>query len=283
MNGCSDLRRRLARRVADAHAPLAPWLALVTGSTVDDAADARSDIDMSLVFLALPPEAVLRAACQAAGGGPWHWQVGAFDGSGAVVAFRLEGVETQIAYGSRAIFEAELDQVLLRHDPDTPLHKLCEGVAKAEALAGADALAQAQSRLAVFPEGLGRAMAVHWLGQITPWRTVAQIVHRDALVWSRELQAQLAYRLIGALAGLNGRWFTSFQFKRMTPFVDRLRLKPAAFTARLEAALLVEPGPGFAALHALEAEVTALVAARWPDLDLSAPRQRHAAFEPDPA
>lgn len=283
MNPFSELRRRLARRVAAAHAPLSPLLGLVSGSTVEGAADARSDVDMSLLFETVPDEAALRAACAAAGGEPWHWQIGAFDGSGAVVAFRLEGIETQIAYGSRANFEADLDQVLLQHDPDTPLHKLCEGVAKAEPLAGAEALATAQARLAAFPEGLGRAMAAHWLGRVTPWHTIVQIVHRDALVWSRELQAQAALRLLGALAGLNGRWFTSFQFKRMGRFVDALAIKPVAFTARLEAVLMTDPGPGFRALHALEAEVTALVTARWPDLDLSAVRQRHAAFAAPPA
>lgn len=282
MHTASDLRRRLARRVAEAHAPLSPWIGLVSGSTVEDAADARSDVDMSLLFETLPPEASLRAACADAGGEPWHWQVGTFDGSGAVVAFRLEGIETQIAYGSRANFEAELDQVLLRHDPDTPLHKLCEGVAKAEPLAGAAALAAAQARVRDYPEGLARAMAAHWLGQVTPWRAIDQIVHRDALVWSRELQVQAAYRLLGALAGLNGCYFTTFQFKRMGRFADALQHKPPAFAARLEAVLLTPPDAGFAALHALEAEVTALVAARWPSLDLSAVRQRHAAFAPRP-
>lgn len=278
MNAYADLRRRLARRVADAHAPLSPWIGLVSGSTVEDAADARSDVDMSLLFAAPPPEAALREACLAAGGEPWHWQVGSFDGSGAVVAFRLQGIEVQIGYGSRANFESEMDQVLVRHDPDTPLHKVCEGVAKAEPLAGAEALAAVQARLALFPDGLGRAMAAHWLGRPTPWRAIVQIVHRDALVWSRELQVEAAYRLLGALAGLNGRFFTTFQFKRMGRFVDALAVRPPAFAARLEAVLMTPPGPGFAALHALEAEVVALVAARWPDLDLDEVRRRHAAF-----
>jgi hypothetical protein len=282
-NGFSDLRRRLARRVAEAHAPLSPWLGLVSGSTVEDLADARSDVDMSLLFETLPAETALQAACAAAGAEPWHWQVGAFDGSGAVVAFRLEGIETQIAYGARAHFVDELDQVLVRHDPDTPLHKLCEGVAKAEPLVGAEALAAAQARVRDFPEGLGRAMATYWLGQATPWRAIAQLVHRDGVVWARELQVQTAYRLLGALAGLNGRYFTTFQFKRMGRFVQGLPRRPPAFGERLEAVLMSPPAAGFRELHALEAAVTALVAARWPDLDLSAARRRHAAFEPDPA
>lgn len=280
-HGHSDVRRRLARRVATAHASLSPWLGLLSGSTVEELADARSDVDMSLLFETVPPEAALREACTAAGAEPWHWQIGSFDGSGAVVAFRFEGIETQIAYGSRTNFEAELDEVLLRHNPDTPLHKLCEGVAKAEPLVGAEALAAAQARVRAFPQALGRAMAAHWLGQPTPWRAIDQLVHRDGLVWSRELQVQAAYRLLGALAGLNGLYFTTFQFKRMGRFVDAMRHKPEAFVSRLESVLMAPPAAGFAALHALESEVTALAAARWPDLDLAAVRRRHADFTPD--
>jgi hypothetical protein len=274
-NGFSDLRRRLARRVAQLHAPLSPWLGLVSGSTVEDVADARSDVDMSLVFEALPPESALRAACPA----PWTWTLGDFAEGGAVVAFALDGIEIQIAYNNRATLEQELDQVLLKHDPDTPLHKLCEGIAKAEPLAGAEALVALQARIADYPPPLARALAAHWLGvKTTPWRAAAQIVHRDALPWCRELQAQATMRLLGALAGLNDLYFTDFQFKRLHAFERKLKIRPAGLAARLEAALSTPPGPGFDALHALEAEVTALALVRWPDLDLSAARSRHSAY-----
>jgi hypothetical protein len=279
MSTASDLRRRLARQVADAHAGLGSlWLGLVSGSTVEDLADARSDVDMSLVFETLPPEAALRAACPAA----WTWQMGTLAEGGGVVAFPWHGIEIQIAYTDRATLLAELDQVLVQHDPDTPLHKLAEGIAKAEPLAGAAELAALQARIAEYPEGLARAMAAHWLGHFhpTPWRAITQIVHRDALLWSRELQQQAGLRLLGALAGLNDRYFTSFQFKRMGRFVDALARKPPAFTARLESVLMAPPGPGFDALHALEGEVIELVAERWPDLDLAAVRQRHGAYRP---
>jgi hypothetical protein len=275
MNVCSDLRRRLARRVAEWHAPLSPWLGLVSGSTVEELADARSDVDMSLVFEALPPEAALRAACPAA----WTWTLGHPAEGSAVVAFPLEGIEVQIAYSDGRTLERELDQVLVRHDPDTPLHKLCEGIAKAEPLAGAEALATIQARIAAYPPPLARALAGHWLGiKATPWRAATQIVHRDALPWCRELQAQAAMRLLGALAGLNDLYFTDFQFKRLHAFERKLKTRPPGLAARIEAALSTEPGPGFGALHALEAEVTALVLVRWPDLDLSAARLRHQAF-----
>lgn len=278
-SSCSDLRRRLAQRVADLHAPLAPWLGLVSGSTVEDLADARSDIDMSLVFETLPAESALRAACP----GAWAWQIGALAEGSGVVAFPLEGIEVQIGYSDRATLQRELDQVLLRHDPDTPLHKLCEGIAKAEPLCGAAALVGLQARIALYPPELARALAAHWLGRVTPWRAIAQIVHRDALPWCRELQVQATMRLLGALAGLNHLYFTDFQFKRLHAFERKLVLRPPALAARLEAVLSTPPAQGFAELHALEGEVVERVAARWPDLDLSAVRSRRLAFAAPPA
>lgn len=273
----SELRRGIARDVALAHAPLAgaALLALVSGSVVEDLADERSDVDMSIVFDALPAEDALRAAC----GRPWIWQAGALGEGSLVVAFRVDGIEVQIAYSDHATLCRELDQVLVAHDPDTPLHKLAEGLSKAEALSGAERLRALQARIADFPEALGRAMAAHFLGRVTPWRAIAQIVHRDATLWCRELQVQAGYRLIGALAGLNGLYFTTFQFKRMRRFVERMSIAPADLAARLEDSLrAASPAASFAGVHALEAEVIELVARRWPDLDLAPTRERHAAF-----
>lgn len=277
------LRHALARRVADAHAALGgPGLtALLSGSVVEGLADARSDVDMSLVFDALPDEAALRRACRDAGGGDWHWNAGALADGSLVVAFDVDGVEVQIGYADHATLAREVDELLVAHNPDTPLHKLGEGLLKAVPLldnVGAARLTALQRRLADFPEPLGRAMAAHFLGRVTPWRAIAQIVHRDATLWSRELQVQAGYRLIGALAGLNGLYFTTFQFKRDRRFTDRLGIAPPDFGRRLESALSAPVAEGFETLHALEAGGIDLVAARWPDLDLAAVRQRHTAF-----
>lgn len=278
----SDERRALAQRVALAHGPLGGegLLALVSGSVVEDMADAQSDVDMGIVFDALPAEHALRAACTAAGGTAWFWQNGSIAEGSLVVAFRLDGVEVQIGYSDHDTLTRELDQVLLAHDPDTPNHKLAEGLQKAEPLAGAARLHALQARIAAFPPGLGRAMAAHFLGRVTPWRAIAQLLNRDASLWCRELQVQAGYRLLGALAGLNGQYFTTFQFKRLQRFAAKLPLAPQDFAARLERALMSAAPAAFAELHALEGEVIDRVVARWPELDLAAVRQRREAFDP---
>ena len=162
-------RRRvaIAQRVADTHRGIddASLLSFVSGSTVDNLADDRSDVDMSVVFAALPDEPVLRAACRSVGS-DWIWSLGAWAEGAVVVAFHVDGIEVQTGYSSQAQLTAEIDQVLVAHDPDTPNHKLAEGVAKALPLAGAAAFAALQTRVAVFPPALGR----RWCGMGWPRR-----------------------------------------------------------------------------------------------------------------
>jgi hypothetical protein len=277
-NTHSALRRAIAQRVADAHA--AP-LAFVSGSVVDELADERSDVDMSVVFDALPEPAALLEACRRAGGTEWFWHAGELADDGLVVALRIDGIEVQIGYSDAKTLDAHLDELLVDHKADTPTHKLGEGILKAEALAGAERLAALKARLALFPPELGQAMVEHFLRQGAPWRAVSQLLHRDGELWCRELLVDACYGLYGVLSGLNRRYFTTFQFKRMTRFASSLALAPADFAARVQDMLLAPPRAAFVQLHGLEGEVLELLAAHSPATDLSAVRRRRADFQPD--
>lgn len=281
LNTEGRLRVAIAQRVADAHRGIddASLLSFVSGSTVDNLADARSDVDMSVVFAALPEEAVLRDACRRAGG-EWFWSQGDVS-EGLVVAFRVDGIEVQIGYNSEATLTADLDEVLVRHNPDTPNHKLAEGVLKALPLAGAERLAALQQRLAAFPPALGRAMVAHGLKAPLSWRGAAQLLHRDAALWCRDIQVDACYRQLLVLCGLNGRYFTRFQVKRVHRLAAGLAFAPPGLADRIETLLMAAPHDAFAALHALEGEVLDLVAQRLPDVDFGAARKRWAAYAPD--
>ena len=65
----------------------------------------------------------------------------------------------------------------------------------------------------------------------------------------------------------------------MQRLADKLTLAPERFAPRIEALLMAAPREGFDALHALEAEVLALVAAHMPEVDLAPVRRRHCAYE----
>lgn len=275
------LRRRLAQRVLDAHRGIddSTLLSFLSGSVVDGLADERSDIDMSVVLEELPARGRLEASCAAAGGSPWFWTHGDLAAQQLVVAFLVDGIEVQIAYASQAVLAGQLDELLVRHNPDTPLHKLAEGILKAEPLFGQRPLEALQARLRAFPDALADAMARHFAAAPVPWRAMRQIVHRDAPLWCRELQVQACYRLLGLLAAVNRRYYSTFQNKRLHTFAATLDLCPPGLADRIEGLLAAPPLPAARVLHALEGEVLVLVASRFPALDLARHHAARAAFE----
>ena len=274
------LRRAIAQRVADAHEPLLPGAltAMVFGSTVDGPADARSDIDMSIVFDELPDEAELAAACLSAGGGAWTWSNGNLHEEGLAVSFPLDGIEVQVAYTDPRILQADLDELLVEHRPDTLNHKIAEGLLKAEALIGPERLQGWRAQVAAFPPQLADAMMRHYLAEPTPWKWFGLLLHRDADLWSRQLLVEACYRLFGVLAGLNRCYFTTYQFKRVRRFAERLAIAPPDLAGRVEALLVAPLAESFTQLYALDGEVLALLAAHAPQIDLGAAHERRGRF-----
>ena len=281
----ADVRRDIARRVAQAHEPLLPGalVAMVFGSTVDGIADGRSDLDMGIVFDEFPAEDELRAACARAGGAPWTWHNGNLHEEGMAVGFDLEGIEVQIAYTHPVILQRDLNELLIEHKADTLNHKVAEGLLKAEPLIAPERLAAWRAQVAQYPQGLADAMMRYHLAEPTPWKWFGYLLQRDSGLWCRELLVDACYRLFGVLAGLNHRYYTTFQFKRMHRFASQLPLAPPDLADRVEA-LLVAPLPeAFRALYALDGEVLALLAAHAPQIDCGAALDRRTRFNVPPA
>ena len=158
-------------------------------------------------------------------------------------------------------------------------HKLAEGILKAEPLFGQRPLQALQARLSEFPDALAEAMARHFSAVPVPWKAMRQIVHRDSMLWCREIQVEASYALLLVLCGLNREWFTRFQLKRLRKLAGRLAEKPANLVERLEQVLgSSDLRQGFDVLHALESEVLDLVQRRYPDIDLEPARKRHRAY-----
>lgn len=277
----TELRRRIALRVAQAHEPLLPGAvtAMVFGSTAEDGlADSRSDIDMSLVFEQLPDEAELAAACRRAGGGAWDWHSGNLHEQGLAVSFRLDEIEVQVVYTDPRILQSDLDELLVEHKPDTLNHKIAEGLLKARPLIAPERVAAWRAKVASFPPQLAEAMMRHYLKELTPWRWFGLLLQRDAELWSRQLLAEACYRLFGLLAGLNRCYYTTFQFKRAHRFAAGLALAPPQLADRVEALLVAPLAEAFTSLHALDGEVLALVAAHAPQIDLTAAHEKRTRF-----
>ena len=123
-------------------------------------------------------------------------------------------------------------------------------------------------------------MIEHYLRQLTPWRVIDQLFDRDAALWCREEMVNACYAVFGTLAGLNQRYFTRFQFKRMRRLAASLGLGPRDLAARVAALHEAPIHVGFTQLYALEGEVLALVAAHVPEVDLSRLHRRRTEFKP---
>ena len=79
---------------------------------------------------------------------------------------------------------------------------------------------------------------------------------------------------------MNRRYFTTFQFKRMTRFASGLALAPADVAGRVQHLLLAPSRTAFVQLHGLEGEVLELLAVHAPAIDLSVVRRRRADVRP---
>jgi hypothetical protein len=70
------------------------------------------------------------------------------------------------------------------------------------------------------------------------------------------------------LAALNCLYFSTFEFKRASKFISRLDVAPVNLAARLDALFDSDERRSTAELERLVAETQALVAERFPDIDL---------------
>ncbi len=279
--GPSHRRRRLAQRIAEAHRGLddSTLLAFVSGSVVDGLADERSDIDIGLVWAELPPPEHLQQACAAAGGSTWTDTQADATGQQRLAVFQLDDIEVQVSYLTHEHLRAQIDELLVHHRPDSPLHALADALLKAEPLFGHRPLQALQARLAAFPPELALAMAQHFSAATVPWQAMTQNLHRDALLWCREQQVQACHRLLGLLAAVNGRYHSRHAVKRLHSFAGGLEVSPPGLADRIDQLLCAPPRLAAMALHALEGEVLSLVAQRFPTLDLAALEAERARFQ----
>ena len=270
------LLTRLAHKVALAHQPLpGAAAALVTGSVARGQADTASDIDMGVYYAdALPDDAAREQIC-AALGGQRRRLLGADPGGGTVIdAFDLGGVEVQLIHALISAVDADLDEVLVRHNPDTPLAKLVEGHQVAVAFYGEAQVEAWRRRASHFPPELGIAMVRHHVRFFPAWGVMDQFLTRDATVWYHQILVENSQNLLGVLAGLSGVFYTPFQFKRMKHFVQKLTIAPTDLLPRLEGLYGADVATALPALETLVAETVTLVEAQMPEIDTSAVRRR---------
>jgi hypothetical protein len=266
------LRALAARVVAAYQERTRPAAVLLTGSAARGDSDAYSDLDLVMYYPARPDQAAAEAARTALGAERYR-PLGPPEEGGFGEAFVLGGVEVQVGHATVASVESEMASVLERLEVGTPTQKALSGVLEGVPLRGAELIGRWQARLAAYPEPLARAMVERHLTFFPLWYLEGHLARRDATLWSYEVLVQSAQNILAVLAGLNRRYFSTFQFKRARAFVDRLEIAPPDLYPRLER--LLAGGPSSVDdLERLVGETVALVARHMPEVDTRGLRLR---------
>jgi hypothetical protein len=263
----------LAREVAFACvAELAPRAVIVGGSAAEGISDHWSDLDVLVYHDELPIEAAIAPVRRRVGGGelrvlhPWA------PGDGYAESYPVRGVECQVGHTTVARTERHPQGILVDLDVESLHQKALDGLLHCVPLHGADLVRGWQERVADYPPALGRAMVERYLRFFPLWAVDAHLAARDATLFRQQMLVEAALNLLAVLSGLNRVYFSSFQFKRMHAFCERLALAPPGLADRLEL-LFSEPDRAAAELETLVAETVALVEAELPGVDTTAARR----------
>jgi hypothetical protein len=192
--------------------------AAITGSSTEGLSDTHSDLDMTVYYDTMPPEAEIRAVRERLGAGPVIWTIGSPQGPEWAEAFRLRGVECQIGHTTVEQWEKDLNRTLAGEDPGSPLHKAMSGTLVSIPVFGAERLEAWKTKIRDYPEALRVAMVRHHLKFFAIWGVWDRLGVRDANLWFRQNLVEASFNLIGVAAGLSRRYFTPFQFKRVGAF-----------------------------------------------------------------
>lgn len=274
-NSATKTVRSLAERLAEEYQRHARCKGVLhVGSGAEGRCDYFSDLDMSVYYDELPSEEELNASRVALGGSARKWTLGDRAEGWFAEAYDIDGIECQVGHTLISSFEETLDEVLVSHNPDTPLHKALDGLMKGRILYGAELIEPWQERARDYPPELGEALIRHNLNIFGIWYVYESVKERDAVVWTVHMIVEVAQKILGILAGLNQKYYTTFQMKRMGDFVAGLAIKPERCAERIDGLFDLPRARAVEELEALAQETIELVERYRPDIDTAASRRR---------
>ncbi|CAN5573157.1 hypothetical protein BH09PLA1_BH09PLA1_02920 [soil metagenome] len=281
MSSYSDQLLAIGRRVLEPYSKLeGAACAAITGSSAEGLSDEFSDLDMTVYYARLPPEAAILAVREQVGGGPVTWRIGEHSDGEFAMAFRVQGVECQIGHVTIERWEADMERVLRGEELASPLHKAMSGTLISIATLGPELLEKWKSRLRAYPDSLAAAMVKHHLQFFPTWGLLPRLGRRNAELWMRQVMVESSFNVVGALAGLNRQYFTPFQFKRTSAFFRTFTISPPALGERLDALWKKSLPDAAMALRELVAETVDLIEQHMPGVDTTAARKALARNDP---
>ena len=254
---------------------------MITGSAAEGVADAFSDLDMTVYYdSALPTEAELYDVRAAHGTPDREWLIGERDGGAIAEAYEWNGIQVQIGHVTVAQWESDIAEVVDRYACDTPLHKAMSGTLASVTVSGAEWMDRWKARIASYPLGLREAMVRTHLRFFPIWYMPHVLDARDAELWQRQMLVEGGYNVLGILAGLNRRYFSPFQFKKMRRFLSGMTIVPYRCAERLDQLASAPPHDAVAEYERLVEDTLALVRLHMPEVDVTAASRRIAQRRP---
>ncbi|MBW4621036.1 MAG: hypothetical protein KME17_16980 [Cyanosarcina radialis HA8281-LM2] len=247
---------------------------MVAGSVAEGLGDEYSDCDTSIYYDELPSEEELQIARQQNRGSERLWVLGERSEGGFAESYLVDGIECQFGHVTIAQWEKDISQILEQLDVGSPLVKALSGTLAGIPLYGETLIHQWKAKVANYPDRFAQAAVEHYLKFFPIWGVREKLAQRDTTLWYYQILVESAQNLLGVLSGLNRLYYSTFQFKRTSRFIDRMKIAPGNLGSRLESLFREEAAVAVCQLEALVRETIELVEIHMPQVDTSPVKQR---------
>lgn len=247
--------------------------AMVTGSTATGQADFYSDVEMFIYYERLPSIEELQLARQRNNGSEPIRVLGNYDEGFWGEFYFIDGIEFQIGNVTIEFWERDMATVLQELEVISPAQKALSGMLDCIPLYGKKLIQKWKRQIADYPDALALAMIKKHLDFFPIWAVGEHLAARDTIMFQHQIRLEAGQNILGVLAGLNRLYYSTFQFKRIKQFIERMNLAPENLYARLESIYHQEPLAVANQLKELVAETVELVELHMPEIDTSKARQ----------
>ena len=239
-----------------------------TGTAARGEADFYSDVEMFIYYEQLPSKEELQFARQQNQGSQPILTIDDYSNGWFGEIYYIDGVEFQIGCLTIAFWERDMATILQQLDT-SPLQKAVSGMLDCIPVYGEELISQWKKQVADYPDTLAQAMVEKYLNFVPIWALQEELAARDTTLFQHQIRLEIAQNILGVLAGLNRLYYTTFQFKRMRTFIEKMNIAPQNLYERLESIYNQEPLSAANQLKELVVETVDLVELHMPDIDIS--------------
>ncbi|MEG3846015.1 hypothetical protein QT971_03200 [Microcoleus sp. herbarium19] len=247
---------------------------MVSGSVAEGLCDRYSDCDVMLYYEELPTEEELHLARQQNQGAELIEILGDRLEGAFGESFLMNGIEFQFAHATISQWEQEMSTVLEEFDVPSPIMKMLYGTLIGIPLYGEALIQQWKAKVANYPDRLSQTMVEKYLKFFPVWGMQEKLARRDTTLWHYQIMVEAVQNLLGVLSGLNRLYYSTFQFKRTSRFIEYMEIAPENLADRLESLFHDEPQIAVYQLEELVRETVDLVEIHMPQVDTSKAKRK---------